>query len=489
MSQSDLNISNVSRSLFRAENNEALQALASLSSGATEPTTTYAYQLWADTTAGLLKQRNAANNAWIEKGELTGINWGFLKTSGGTITGDLLLSSAAIYEAEGAGVSSAATTDIWAGGDGNTVHVTGNTGPITSFGTAPQAGAWMKVIFDSTPTLTQSANLNLNAGGSDIIIEAGDMALVYADTTTQFDVFVIRKTGVSITETPSGFKNKIIGGDFTINPWQRGSSFAAIASGAYSADRWQVQHVMDGVVSVLKTADAPTVAQAGIFSQHCFHVDVTTADASIAAGQYFVTKQAIEGLNAASFGFGQAGTRYVTLSFWHKHTKTGTYCVSFQNSANNRSYIAEYVQDVTDTWEFASLTIPVDTTGTWLYDNGIGLNVYFANACGTTFQTSAGSWVAGNYFASSNQVNNLDSTANNFKIALGKRYYMQDSKYVAALVSGAAVTGTVYSSEMRATPTIAGGGAGFTLVTSTSKQVVYYQTATANQSLTFSAEL
>jgi hypothetical protein len=201
LSQSDLNISNVSRSLFRAENNEALQALASLSSGATEPTTTYAYQLWADTTAGLLKQRNAANNAWIEKGELTGINWGFLKTSGGTITGDLLLSSAAIYEAEGAGVSSAATTDIWAGGDGNTVHVTGNTGPITSFGTAPQAGAWMKVIFDSTPTLTQSANLNLNAGGSDIIIEAGDFALVYADTSTQFDVFVFRKSGVPITST------------------------------------------------------------------------------------------------------------------------------------------------------------------------------------------------------------------------------------------------------------------------------------------------
>ena len=77
MSQADFNIANVSRSLFRQENNESLQALASLSSGATEPTTTYAYMWWADTTTGLLKQRNAANDGWISKGTIASANWGF----------------------------------------------------------------------------------------------------------------------------------------------------------------------------------------------------------------------------------------------------------------------------------------------------------------------------------------------------------------------------------------------------------------------------
>jgi hypothetical protein len=199
MSQSDFNIDNVSRSLFRSENNTALQALVSLSSGASEPSTTYAYMLWADTTSGLLKMRNAANSAWIAKGLLSAVDWGLFSNTGGTLTGDITMSGASIYETEGAAVTSAATTDIWAGGDGNTVHVTGSTGPITSLGTAPQAGAWMKVIFDSTPTLTQGANLNLNAGGSDITIEAGDMAFVYADTTTQMDVIVHRKSGSAIT--------------------------------------------------------------------------------------------------------------------------------------------------------------------------------------------------------------------------------------------------------------------------------------------------
>lgn len=114
-----------------------------------------------------------------------------------TFTGAQTMTAASIIEAEGADVVSAGTTNIWAT-DGNTRHITGATGPITSFGTAPQVGAWMRLIFDSTPTLQQGTNINLNAGGADVIIAAGDVALVYADTTTQFDVFVIRKSGASV---------------------------------------------------------------------------------------------------------------------------------------------------------------------------------------------------------------------------------------------------------------------------------------------------
>lgn len=65
MSQHDMDIANASGSAVRADLNLALGALVSNSSGATEPTTTFAYMWWADTTAGILKQRNAANSAWI----------------------------------------------------------------------------------------------------------------------------------------------------------------------------------------------------------------------------------------------------------------------------------------------------------------------------------------------------------------------------------------------------------------------------------------
>ena len=61
----DYELANQSGASFRSELNTILAAIASANSGATEPTTMYPYMLWADTSSGFLKQRNAANNAWI----------------------------------------------------------------------------------------------------------------------------------------------------------------------------------------------------------------------------------------------------------------------------------------------------------------------------------------------------------------------------------------------------------------------------------------
>ncbi len=149
----------------------------------------------------------SAAAAWvfIKVGAIADANtWAGTQTFASTIfngaathNADITMVGASIVEAEGAAVTAASSTNIWAT-DGNTVHVTGNTG-INDFATAPQAGAWMKVIFDGTPLLTQSANLNLNAGGSNITIAAGDIAYVYADTTTQMDVVVFRKSGAALS--------------------------------------------------------------------------------------------------------------------------------------------------------------------------------------------------------------------------------------------------------------------------------------------------
>jgi hypothetical protein len=65
MSQHDMDIANGSGATFRADLNAALLAMASCSSGATAPSITFAYQYWADTANDLLKQRNAANTAWV----------------------------------------------------------------------------------------------------------------------------------------------------------------------------------------------------------------------------------------------------------------------------------------------------------------------------------------------------------------------------------------------------------------------------------------
>lgn len=208
-------------------------------------------------------------------------------------------------------------------------------------------------------------------------------------------------------------KNKIINGNF--NFWQRGTSFSSVASGTYTADRFVVIYSTEAVTTVSQNTDVPTVEESGTNSTYSLKIAVTTADTSIGSIQQYSLRQIVEGYNARSFGFGKPGTRYVTLSFWHKFSKTGVYCVSFRNSNYSRSYVTEFTQSSANTWEKTVITIPVDTTGTWLYDSGAGIIVTFALAAGTNHHTSTpNTWQSGSYLATSNQVNGLDSTSNTF---------------------------------------------------------------------------
>ena len=70
--QHDYIISNQSGSGFRSDLNSALSAIATQNSGSTAPSTTYAYQMWADSASGLLYRRNAANSGWILDVALSG---------------------------------------------------------------------------------------------------------------------------------------------------------------------------------------------------------------------------------------------------------------------------------------------------------------------------------------------------------------------------------------------------------------------------------
>lgn len=78
MAQHDYDIANASGATVRADLNSVLDAIATNNSGATAPSTTHAYQWWADTGNGLLKIRNAANDGWVTVGTLANTNLGLL---------------------------------------------------------------------------------------------------------------------------------------------------------------------------------------------------------------------------------------------------------------------------------------------------------------------------------------------------------------------------------------------------------------------------
>jgi hypothetical protein len=109
--------------------------------------------------------------------------------------------------------------------------------------------------------------------------------------------------------------------------------------------------------------------------------------------------QAIEGLNVPDLAWGTASAATVTLSFWVRSSLTGTFGGAIQNSAQNRAYPFSYTISSANTFEYKTVTIPGDTTGTWLTTNGVGMFVRFGLGVGSTFSATAGAWAAGQFFA------------------------------------------------------------------------------------------
>lgn len=93
----DYNLANQVGSSFRTELNAVLGDIQSLNSGSSDPTTTVAYKIWADTANNLLKIRNSANNGWLTLGDLTDANnLGLATKASPTLTGDVTISNGSL---------------------------------------------------------------------------------------------------------------------------------------------------------------------------------------------------------------------------------------------------------------------------------------------------------------------------------------------------------------------------------------------------------
>jgi hypothetical protein len=188
-------------------------------------------------------------------------------------------------------------------------------------------------------------------------------------------------------------KNRIINGAMVIDQRNAGAS-VTINSNQYTVDRWRAVQSQTGKYSVQQNAGSVT-PPAGYTN----YLGVTSLSAySINATDGFAILQRIEGFNSADLGFGTANAKTVTLSFWVQSSLTGTFGGGLQNSAANRSYPFSYTISSANTWTQISITIPGDTTGTWVgATNGVGLLVQFGLGVGSTYSGTAGSWAGTEY--------------------------------------------------------------------------------------------
>jgi hypothetical protein len=209
----------------------------------------------------------------------------------------------------------------------------------------------------------------------------------------------------------SFLRNRIINGGMAVSQ-RNGTSSVNISSDAYSLDRWLNRVSGGGVITNQQTTSVVPTGQA-----YAAVLTVQTADASIAAGDVYDLEQRIEGFNTADLGWGTASAQTVTLSFWVRSSVTGTYGVGIQSAAYTRSYVTTYTINVANTWEFKTLTIPGDTSGTQNVGNGLGVGVCFDLGSGSNSNTTAGAWGAGGgFFRTSGCVNWIANAGATFYI-------------------------------------------------------------------------
>ena len=293
----------------------------------------------------------------------------------------------------------------------------------------------------------------------------GTSGLVFNDASTQ-----------ATAATGFGFKNRIINGGMAIN--QRGNTVTFDTAGTYMLDRWVQNNGGSAVITGSQSSSGPANS-----TQYSLQVSVTTGAAPSAANLIY-TGQFIEGNNVADLWYGTSSASTVTLSFWVKSSVIGTYCVALQNSAFNRSYVANYTVSVANTWEYKSVTIPGDQSGTWLITNGVGLRVYFDVGSGSNYNTTANTWAAGSYTRTSGAVSlsattgaNLyitgvqlekGSTATSFdyrpygtELSLCQRYYQKNTGvYYSSYGATYNYVNMPWKVTMRASPTVTGLGGG-----------------------------
>lgn len=198
-------------------------------------------------------------------------------------------------------------------------------------------------------------------------------------------------TGVAILDanTPA-FRNRILNGGMVLD--QRNAGASVTPNNSYTLDRWLYENTQTGKVTIQQNAAAVT-PPVGFTN----YLGVTSTSAyAVLAGDTFLLTQRLEGYNVADFAFGTANAASITLSFWARSSLTGTFGGGFGNASANRSYLFSYTINAANTWEYKTVTIAGDTSGTWNTTTGRGLSVTFGLGSGSTYSGTAGSWQAAN---------------------------------------------------------------------------------------------
>ena len=479
MATHDYVIANGSGAAVRSDLNNALAAIVSNNSSSTEPSTTYAYQWWADTNNNVLKIRNAANNGWITLRELDGtmvIEDGTAAAPGLAFTDDVdtgLFRPAAnqlgistsgvervefgttevVFNDSGADVdfrvegdAEASLLKVDAGNDrigiaesapGTLVEI-GSTAPYVTLKNSTEedtdGGRESRLIFEGEQSggeISTLAQVEVSHDGTaddekgKLIISTNDGSDGVTPTTavtidSDQNVTIAGSLTASGISYPSdgalsGTRNRIINGDMRIDQRNAGAAFTPGSAGSNTYAVDRWKLTQELGSSWTFQQNRDSVTPPAGFSDY---LGITTNSSSTpTSGSYNAWQQSIEGFNVSDLAWGTSSAKSVTLSFWVRSSLSGQFSGSLRNGASTFiSYPFAYTISSVNTWQYVTLTIPGSTTGTWNASNSSGIDVFFDLGCGSSNRGTAGSWATQNVLGAIGSVNLIETAGATFYI-------------------------------------------------------------------------
>jgi len=227
------------------------------------------------------------------------------------------------------------------------------------------------------------------------------------------NVGVVTATAFIPTQGQLSHRNIIVNGDMTVS--QRGTTFSQVDNNEITLDRFGLIHPYSTHFDVSQSTTAPDG-----FSKS-YKLDVNVTDTSIGVGQFAAIRYRVEAQDLQQLAYGTSSAKPITVSFYVRSNQTGNFGFNIQQADNSDKQVSQtYTINSSDTWERKSFTFAGDTSGQINDDNGIGFNIIWWLAAGSSYAsgTARSTWT--NYAqadsAVGHNVNILGSTSNNFYI-------------------------------------------------------------------------
>lgn len=219
----------------------------------------------------------------------------------------------------------------------------------------------------------------------------------------------------SASETALSNRNIIINGAMQVA--QRATSATGITGAGYHAlDRWNADLQSAGTHTLSQSTDGPSGFKNSLKNL------VTSADASLAAGDRHAFQYYIEAQDLQQLDYGASTAKTITLSFYVKSNVTGTYSAELMQPDNsNKHYAFTYSISSADTWTKITKTIVGDTGGVINNDTGSGLLVKWYLDAGSNF--TSGTYTA-NVWQTRTLANVVKSDSVNFCNSVNNEWYI-----------------------------------------------------------------